>query len=190
AVTTHAACAQEPEPKHAGRDAAAMPGFRAELIGGYDTDGYEQGVLYGARVGYDFRVGGRFLLGVDAEFSDVTTDQELTLSASAGLSAEDGPEYYVGGRATFVLSSQFRIHAGGGYTRTKEGFFFQSDPNPPPFGTIAAGRDSVDGFRFGAGAQILLGRRAFVGAEYRYSNYGDNFALDRAQAVASIGFRF
>jgi outer membrane immunogenic protein len=190
AVPTHAACAQDPEPRHAGRDAAAEPGFRVEVLGGFDTDGYQNGALLGGRIGYDFKVSRRFLLGVDGEFSDVTTDQDFGFTGIPGLTAEDGPEYYVGARATFVLSSRLRLHGGGGYTRTKEGFFFQSDPNPPPFGTVASGRSSFDGFRFSAGGQVLLGRRAFLGAEYRYSNYGGAFARDREQAVASIGLRF
>ena len=147
-------------------------------------------MLYGGRVGYDFKVDRRFLLGVDAEFSDVSTDQNFAFTGLPSLNAEDGPGYYVGGRATFVLSSRLRLHGGGGYTRTKEGFFFQSDPNPPPFGTIASGRKSFEGFRFSAGGQVLLGRRAFIGAEYRYSNYGGAFARDREQVVGSIGFRF
>jgi outer membrane immunogenic protein len=190
AVSTHAACAQGPEPRHSDRDAAAASGFRAELLGGFDTDGYQQGVLYGGRAGYDLRVGRRFLLGLDGEVSDVTTDQEFTFPGLPSLKAEDGPEYHVGARATFVLSSEFRLYGGGGYTRTKEGYFFQSDPNPAPFGTVAAGRSSFDGFRVTAGAQVLLGGRAFIGAEYRYSNYGGLFARDREQAVASVGVRF
>jgi len=189
ALLTPAAYAQEPEPRHAGRDAAAAPGFRAEVIGGFDTDGYENGVLYGGRIGYDFKVSRRFLLGVDGEYSDVTTEQKINFFGP-GLTAEDGPEFYVGARATFVLSSRLRLHGSGGYSRTKEGFFFQSDPNPPPFGTIAAGRESFDGFRFGGGGQVLLGGGAFIGAEYRYSNYGGAFARDREQVVGSIGFRF
>src|SRR5687767_12222211 len=112
ATWTPAAYAQSPEPKHPGRDAAATPGFRAEALVGFDTDGFEQGILYGGRVGYDFNVGRRILLGVDGEFSDVTTDQEFILPGLAGLTAEDGPEYYVGGRATFVLSSRLRIYGG------------------------------------------------------------------------------
>jgi outer membrane immunogenic protein len=190
AVPTHAAYAQEPEPKHAGRESAAAPGFRVEVLGGFDTDGYQNGALYGGRVGYDLKVGRRFLLGVDGEYSDVTTDQEFAFPPLPSLTADDGPEYYVGGRATFVLSSQFRLYGGGGYTRAKEGYFFQSDPNPAPFGTVEAGRDSFEGFRVTAGGQILLGRRAFIGAEYRYSNYGGPFARDREQAVASVGLRF
>lgn len=190
ALLTPAAYAQAPESKHPGRDAAARPGFRVEALGGFDTDGYENGVLYGGRVGYDFKVDRRFLLGVDGEYSDVTTNQHLALTTTSGLTAGDGPEYYVGARATFVLSSRLRLHGAGGYTRTREGYFFQSAPNPPPFGTIAAGRESFDGFRFSAGGQVLLGRKAFIGAEYRYSNYGGAFARDREQVVGSIGFRF
>ena len=190
ALLTPAAYAQEAQPAHPGRDAAAQSGFRIEALGGFDTDGYENGTLYGGRIGYDFRVDRRLLIGVDAEYSDVTTDQHLALTTTTGLTAEDGPEYYVGARATFVVSSRLRLHGAGGYTRTREGYFYQSDPNPAPFGTIAAGRESFDGFRFGLGGQVLLGRNAFLGAEYRYSNYGGAFARDREQVVGSIGFRF
>jgi outer membrane immunogenic protein len=190
ALPFHAALAVEAAtPRSSGRDSAAAPGLRVEALAGFDNDGFEHGTLLGGRVGYDFKVGRRFLLGVDGEYSDVSTDQEFGFPGLPSLTAEDGPEYYAGGRATFVLSSRFRLYGGGGYTRTKEGFFFQSDPDPAPFGTVAAGRRSFDGFRLSAGGQVLLGRRAFLGAEYRYSNYGD-FGLDREQLVGSIGFRF
>jgi outer membrane immunogenic protein len=188
AFPLQAASAVEAAPEGGGREAAA-PGLRIEALAGFDNDGFEHGTLYGGRVGYDFKVGRRFLLGLDGEVSDVTTDQEFDFPGLPSLTAEDGPEYYAGGRATFVLSSRFRLYGGGGYTRGKEGFFFQSDPNPPPLGTVASGRRSFDGFRLSAGGQVLLGRRAFLGAEYRYSNYGD-FGLNREQVVGSIGFRF
>lgn len=190
AVSTHAAYAQGPDPKHPGRDAAAQSGFRAELLGGYDSDGYQQGVLYGGRVGYDLKVGRRFLLGADGELSDVTSDRELAFPGFASLTAEDGPEYYAGARATFILSGQFRLYGAAGYTRTKEGHFLQIDPEPAPVGTVSAVRSAFDGLRASAGAQILLGPRAFIGAEYRYSNYGGQFARDREQAIASVGVRF
>lgn len=190
AVSTHAAYGQEPGPGHSRRSAAGESGPRAELLGGFDSDGHQQGVLYGGRVGYDLKVGRRFLLGADAEIGDVTTDQEFAFPGLASLTADDGPEYYAGARATFVLSGEFRLYGAAGYTRTKEGYFFQSDPDPAPLGTVSAGRSAFDGFRVGAGAQILLGRRAFIGAEYRYSNYGGAFARDREQAIASVGIRF
>ena len=188
ALPAHAAAGENPESAATGRDAAAS-GFRVELLGGSDNDGFEHGMLYGGRVGYDFGISKRVLLGVDGELSDVTTDQEFAFPGLPSLTAEDGPEYYLGARATFVLSSRFRLFGAGGYSRTKEGFFFQSDPNPAPLGTVAAGRRSYDGFRLSAGGQMLLGRRAFIGAEYRLSAYGD-YGLNREQIVGSIGVRF
>lgn len=190
AVSTHAAYGQEAGPGHSRRSAAGESGLRAELLGGFDSDGYQQGVLYGGRVGYDLKVGRRFLLGADAEIGDVTTDQKFAFPGLASLTADDGPEYYAGARATFVLSGEFRLYGAAGYTRTKEGHFFQSDPDPAPLGTVSAGRSAFDGVRVGAGAQLLLGRRAFIAAEYRYSNYGGPFARDREQAIASVGIRF
>jgi outer membrane immunogenic protein len=189
ALPTHAAFAEDPAAGTTARDGAAASGARVELMAGSDNDGFENGVLYGGRVGYDFRVGKRFLLGVDAEYSEVTTDQEFDFPGLPSLRAEDGPEHYAGGRATFVLSGRFRLFGAGGYTRTKEGVFFQTSPNPAPLGTVAAGQRSMEGFRLSAGGQVLLGRRAFLGAEYRYSAYGDQ-GLNREQVVASIGFRF
>jgi outer membrane immunogenic protein len=191
AVPTPAAYAQNPEPRHAGRDAAAAPAFRAELLGGFDTDGFNDGVLYGGRLGYDFKVGRRFLLGIDGEVNGLTTDDELG-PPFPPLSTENGPEVYVGGRATFVLSSRIRLYGGGGYSRTKQGNFVLLEPNPDPLGPIGpigTIKRSYDGFRLSAGGQFLLGRRAFVGAEYRLSDY-EGFAVRRAQLVGSLGLRF
>jgi outer membrane immunogenic protein len=191
AVPTPAAWARDHEPKHPGRDAAAAPGFRAELLGGYDTDGYRRGVLFGGRAGYDFRAGRRFLLGLDGEVNGLTTDDELQ-APFPRLSTGNGPEFYVGGRATFVLASRIRLHGGAGYSRTKQGNFILLDPGLPPpgtIGTIGTIKRSYDGFRLSAGGQFLIGRRAFIGAEYRFSDYED-FGLRREQLVASVGLRF
>jgi outer membrane immunogenic protein len=188
AVPTHAACAQEPEPEQGGRDAAAAPGFRVEVLGGLDTDGYHQGVVYGGRLGYDFRVDRGLLLGVDGEVNGLTTDDELQ-PPFPSLSTENGPEIYFGGRATVILSSRVRLFGGAGYARTRHGHFVLLDPEPAPLGTLGTIRRPYDGYRLSAGAQVLLGRRAFIGAEYRFSNYG--LRTDRReQLVGSIGLRF
>ena len=188
AVPTPAAWAQATGPEHAGRDAAAAPGFRVELLGGFDTDGYNEGVLYGGRLGYDLKVGRRVLLGMDGEVNGLATDDDLR-APFPRLSTENGPEVYVGGRATFVLSSRIRLFGGGGYSRTKQGNFVLLDSDPEPIGTLGTIKRTHDGYRLSAGGQMLLGRRAFVAAEYRFADYG-RFAVRREQLVASIGLRF
>ena len=46
----------------------------------------------------------------------------------------------------------------------------------------------VDGVRVGAGVEHQLTSRAFVKAEYRYSNYEQG--VSRNQVVAGVGLRF
>jgi outer membrane immunogenic protein len=173
--------------------AANGQGLRVEALAGSDTDGFDHGALFGARVGYDFRAAPNVLIGIDGEYNDITTEQRFSGSP---LVIHYGPEIYVGGRATFLvpaISNRLRVFAGAGYSRSSFGNFFLVSPPPNPngpLGPVGAETRAVDGFRLSGGAQILLGRRAFLGAEYRYSNYADDFALDRGQLVGSVGFRF
>ncbi|MEA3053034.1 MAG: outer rane immunogenic protein [Sphingomonadales bacterium] len=189
ACPIHAAGAREAGPEASVRAPLAISGFRAEFLGGYDDDGFSSGLLYGARVGYDFAVGDRFLLGVDGEFTDVDTHRTIVIGTQPPLRANDGPDLYVGGRATFAVSRRFRIYGGAGFTRQKQGVFIQASATPPPFGTFAAEKFSYDGLRLSGGAQLLIGRRAFLGAEYRYSHYQD-YGNHRGQLVGSLGIRF
>ena len=178
----HAAAAQHPGPLVDVESEDAPGGVRIELLGGYDDDGFEHGLLYGTRIGYDFNLSRRFLLGIEGELSDVTTDQELTLPPTS-LTVRDGPDVYAGARATIAVSDRFRLHGAAGYTRARHGSFFLA-----PGGIIGGQEISHDGFRLSAGAQFLIGRHAFIGAEYRYSDY-EQF-VRRNQYVATLGFRF
>ena len=53
---------------------------------------------------------------------------------------------------------------------------------------FGSGNVDLDGFRLGAGLQYLIGNGGYVGAEYRYSNYEQDFT--RNQIVATFGYRF
>lgn len=190
ALPTHAAFAQDASTADVAAAADIAPGgFRIEALFGYDHDGYEHGLVYGGRVGYDLRVGRSFLLGVDAELNDVTTDQNFLLAPTPGaLVASDGPDLYAGARATLILSRRFSLYGGAGYTRARHGYFYLVNPAGGPFGPVAVGHFTDDGYRLTAGAQLNLGRRAFLGAEYRYSAYERYF--QREQVVGTFGFRF
>lgn len=164
-------------------------GFRIEAIIGTDTDGFESGLLYGGRIGYDLRVSRTLLLGIEGELNDVTTDQEFILSPQqAPFVLEDGPDTYVGGRATVLLSSRFSLHGGAGYTRGRQSFFFLANPSQPTAPIIGGEESFRDGFRLIGGGQFNIGRRTFLGLEYRYSEYEGHFI--REQVAASVGFRF
>ena len=161
-------------------------GFRLEALIGYDySSALDDGLLYGGRLGYDFKIGDGWLLGVDAELNDVTTARTISAAFTLGapVTVDDGPDLYAGARISHVLSSRFRLFGAAGYTRSRHGFFILLPNN-----AIGGAELQLDGLRLTAGGQFMLGRRTFLGAEYRYSNY--EFGQFRDQVVGTLGFRF
>ena len=150
--------------------ATAPAGFRAEALVGWDhpgADGFHaDGVLFGVGAGYDVAVTDTVSLGVDVEASDSTAKKD-------GVSTRR--DLYAGGRVNFALSPKANLYVKGGYTNAR---FRQS----------GFGSENLDGFRLGAGGQYSVGGKAYVGAEYRYSNY--ELGVDRHQVALTVGTRF
>jgi outer membrane immunogenic protein len=170
--------------------AAGVTGPRVEAVLGWDhvkTDlgalgrPSQDGFLYGLGVGYDFGLSEKVSLGVDAEISDSTADFDVAAGTSrARLSA--GRDLYVGGRVTGAVTDKLNLYAKVGYTNAR----FTGSTTIGGATTRASG--NADGIRGGLGLQYALGDKAYVGAEYRYSNYEAD--LSRHQLVGTIGFRF
>jgi outer membrane immunogenic protein len=160
------------------QDAPAAPtGPRVEAVVGYDRvkalgekDG---GVLFGVGAGYDFAVGRGVSLGADVEATDSTQKE-----SAGGASVKAGRDLYAGGRATFAVSPTANLYVKAGYTNAR----FKADDGIDTFSR------NFDGFRLGAGGQIAVSGKAYVGGEYRYSNYED--ALSRHQVAMTVGTRF
>jgi outer membrane immunogenic protein len=152
------------------QDAAAPAGPRIEALVGYDRPGadgfHSNGVLFGVGAGYDVAVGSAVSLGVDVEATDSTAEKS---------DVKTGRDLYAGGRVSFAVGPKANVYLKGGYTNARfkeEGF----------------GGANFDGFRVGAGGQYTLGGKAYLGAEYRYSNY--ELGVDRHQVALTLGTRF
>jgi outer membrane immunogenic protein len=148
-------------------------GPRIEALVGYDrvkiAGEHEGGLFGGGGAGYDVAVG-NVALGADVEATLANTDYDL---GTAEIKA--GRDLYAGGRLTFGLGENLLGYLKAGYTNARvklTGF----------------GGENLDGVRVGAGVQYLLNGNAYVGGEYRYSNYQDGFA--RHQLAAVLGTRF
>jgi outer membrane immunogenic protein len=155
----------------------APAGPRVEAVIGYDKvkalgecDG---GFLYGVGAGYDFAVAPTVSLGVDAEASDSTQKE-----GSGGASVEAGRDLYAGVRASVAVTPTANLYVKGGYTNAR----FKADDGVDSFS------ENFDGFRLGAGGQVAVHGKAYVGGEYRYSNYQDG--LKRHQLALTVGTRF
>lgn len=176
------------------QDGPAPPigGFRVEAVGGYDSaevnDDNDGGVVFGLGIGYDFQVGRRTLLGLEAEATESTNDGCVTDLFQAGdtACARLGRDLYIGTRAGVMVARNVQLYARAGYTNAR----FRVDYED---GTAGGASDfsfseNLDGVRVGAGAQLDVSRNAYLGGEFRYSNYEQG--SDRGQFVGTLGFRF
>ena len=148
---------------------AAPTGFRVEALAGWDRPGadgfHANGVLFGVGAGYDVAVGNTVSLGVDVEASDSTAKKD---------GVKTGRDLYAGGRVNFAVSPNANVYVRGGYTNAR----FKEEG----FGA------NLDGFRVAGGGQFGIGGKAYVGGEYRYSNY--EAGVDRHQVALTVGTRF
>jgi outer membrane immunogenic protein len=173
--------------------AAAPSGVRVEAIVGYDHGSLDlndfgidddlngDGIVYGLGAGYDFAVGTGTAIGIDVEASDSTADADVTDGINtAEISV--GRDLYVGGRFTSAGGANANVYVKAGYTNARVRATVDDGI------TTVTDAANADGIRGGLGVQIGVGGNAYVGAEYRYSNYESDFT--RHQGVATLGFRF
>lgn len=165
--------------------AADIAGPRVEAVIGWDQVslsgiGNRSGFMYGLGLGYDFAIGETVSLGVDGEIAGSTGSLNVT-DGFDFYNVSAGRDLYVGARITGKVAENVAVYAKGGYSNAR----ISLKTNDPVFGNLS---DNGDGFRLGAGAQYLLGGGAYIGAEYRYTNYEGDFS--RNQIVATLGYRF
>ena len=150
--------------------ATAPSGFRVEALVGWDRPGadgfHANGVLFGVGAGYDVALGNAVSLGADVEASDSTAKK-------SGVSTRR--DLYAGGRVSVAVSPTANVYVRGGYTNAR-------------FKESGFGSGNFDGFRVAGGGQFGIGGKAYVGGEYRYSNY--EAGVDRHQVALTVGTRF
>lgn len=167
----------------------APTGIRVEGLVGYDAlrvDLEEFGVddelkdndlFYGLGAGYDFAVSPGVSAGVDVEWSDSNNKEDFD-DGEENAEIGTGRDLYAGGRVTLPVSASTNVYAKAGYT------------NLNIKGEVDGVDDSfdLDGYRLGAGAQFGIGSNAYVGGEYRFSDYEED--VTRHQVAATLGMRF
>ena len=165
----------------------AFTGLRVEGLAGWDrvqNDGHKDGVGYGIGVGYDARMG-PLVVGIEGEADGANTKECVGsfTAADPRLCAKAGRDLYAGARVGTVLAPGTLLYAKAGYTNAR--VRLTGDDGS---GTVTLDRRDLDGVRIGAGVEHELFSRAYVKAEYRYSNYQDHFS--RNQVLGGFGVRF
>ncbi len=168
---------------------AAAEGFRAEIHGGWDhtsaDDEGDSGVLYGIGIGYDWDIGQRGFVGVEANLDDSTMKECETGSIIANdeLCLRAGRDLAAGIRAGVNVGDGGKLYALAGYTNARFKFAYTT-----PAGVTTREAENLDGFRLGVGYQHALGGNTYGKVEYRYSNYEQD--ITRHQVLLGVGVSF
>lgn len=173
----------------AAQTAPAASGARVEAIVGYDAlrvDLEDFGLdeklkdndlFYGIGAGYDFAVSPGLSAGIDVEATESRNRYDFD-DGEENVEISTGRDLYAGGRLTVPVSNAANVYAKAGYTNLK----IDGEANGVDDST------TLDGYRVGAGAQFRLAGNAYVGGEYRFSDYEED--VSRHQVAVTLGTRF
>lgn len=185
--------AQDRTEMFTGPYAAATVGLDSLVVDDGTDSESEEGVVYGAILGYDFATSNA-VFGVEAELSEsgISVENNNVLVAGDNLTLGAGRDIYVGARAGIFASDTGILYIKGGYTNQQ----FDLDYTAPA-GSLSDSSD-IDGFRVGAGGEFRLADNLTARLEYRYSNYGEfefngqptGADLERHQGMATVAYRF
>lgn len=165
----------------AGGRVEALVGYDALRVNledfGTDEDLKDNDLFYGIGAGYDFAVGPALSAGIDLEASDSRNRADFD-DGEENVEISTGRDLYAGGRLTLPVGPAANVYAKAGYTNLKVD------------GEADGIDDSIelDGYRLGAGAQFGIAGKAYVGGEYRFSNYEED--VTRHQFAVTLGTRF
>ncbi|WP_206240810.1 outer membrane protein [Novosphingobium terrae] len=172
---TSAASAQEidinpPEQIYAG----PTLGYDTLVLSGFGDSSSTGGLTYGGMVGIDTPVGKRGRVGLEAQVSGSTAAWTMASSSTSGgvtivdeLKLAAGVDYYIGGKAGWMVAPKTQIFATLGYANSR--FTLSGRQNGIK---VFQGGDSLSGFRAGAGAEYFLSPHMRARLEYRYTHYG------------------
>jgi outer membrane immunogenic protein len=175
-------------PRAGGFNIGAHIGYDQVSLGDGTSSGSRSDLMYAVTAGYDVPVGSGFV-GFEGEFADsqVGLSETDILTPGDRLTFSAGRDLYLGIRAG-MTAGPFKIYAKGGYTRARLKAAYDDGT------TVLSDSQSVDGFRVGAGTDIVINSHISARLEYRYSDYGDvlntGVKMSRSQFITGLLGRF
>jgi outer membrane immunogenic protein len=134
------------------------------------------GTEWAAHVGYDYQLGGSFVVGAVAEYGRSTIEDSVTAFSST-------PAFYtftrrlrdhasLRARAGFALGNTLIYGTGGiAYGKIKRSFSTSNSVNTV---TLTEGDDKAFGYRAGGGVEHKVSDNFSIGAQYLYTSLKDN----------------
>lgn len=139
------------------------------------------GMIVGARVGYDFRLGGSGIIGfgLDGAFGDIASSSTSLLRPGSGGQLEVTHELSVEslmsltGRFGHLVNDNTMLYGLAGWSTASVSVNANYSDSTGNFGGVPGAfsvSDDISGATFGLGMETRLGDRTTLGVEYRYTD--------------------
>jgi outer membrane immunogenic protein len=158
--------------------------FLSNAFGNSFSSEFESSFIGGAHIGYDYQMD-RFVVGalVDINALDIAQRSSAFSNTPAFYTAERSLDYLVTGRlrAGYLVTDMALAYATGGVAYGESDYRFTS--NSPAISAAfpaVVNSDSDDfGYTVGGGMEVKVTQNISFGAEYLYTNLGDNDSSTR-----------
>ncbi|WP_297775854.1 porin family protein [uncultured Roseovarius sp.] len=169
-----------PATAHAQAYVQVHGGFDSVSVGGES----EEGVAYGAAVGYEFPLSENMFAGLEAGYDDSSTkacESDLFVVGDEAC-LKTGRDLSAVVRLGTNLGARSQLYVLGGYTNARIKATYTDGVDSESEGA------NGDGFRLGAGYKMSFSDNLYGKIEYRYSNYESDFS--RHNALVGLGVSF
>ncbi len=167
-------------------------GFRAEGQVGVDrfqSQGEHNDKFgYGGAIGFDGMIGDKIVIGPEASFWRANEwNSNQTAGVRGGIvDHKSFEEYGAAVRAGYLVTPQVLVYGKAGYVSNEFRKSFIPAAGTGETGFYNKGRS--DGYQVGGGVEYSLTDMFYVNGEYKYSNYANDTA--RQRALIGFGVRF
>ena len=171
---------------------ASFRGFRAEgQVGGdrFQSQGeHDDKFGYGGAIGFDGQIGDKIVIGPEASYWRAN---KWTSNQTAGVNGgvvdnKSFEEFGAAVRLGYLVTPQILVYGKGGYVSNEQRKSFIPAATTGETGYYNHGRS--DGYQVGGGVEYSLTDMFYVNGEYKYSNYANHTA--RQRALIGFGVRF
>ena len=172
--------------------ATSFLGFRAEGQVGLDrfqSQGeHNDRFGYGGAIGFDGKIGDKIVVGPEASYwraNDWTSNRTAGVRGGT-VDQKSFEELGAAVRVGYLVTPQILVYGKGGYVSNDQRKSFIPAAGTGETGFYNHGR--TDGYQVGGGVEYSLTDMFYVNGEYKYSDYADHTA--RQRALLGFGVRF
>ncbi len=167
-------------------------GFRAEAqVGGdrFQSQGESNNKFgYGGAIGFDGQIGDKIVIGPEGTYwrANKWTSNQTPGVRGGVVDYKSFEEWGVAVRAGYLVTPQVLVYGKAGYASNEYRKLFTPAAGTGERGFRDTGR--TDGYQVGGGVEYSLTDMFYVNGEYKYSNYANHTA--RQRALIGFGVRF